>query len=184
MFLHANTMHLFFNLFFQLRIGFGMEKQFGTKKFVLLYFVCGFLGNLMSILVDPFKLAVGASTAGFGLIGVWLAELLLSWNVLGPARSRALVWVAFMLTSIITMSAIAPNVDLFGHFGGCLAGFLLGLWVAEMPPEVQPTYYGQVRKAAAAFLCLFCAFGLTKIFLFSPATPLPNCGHLLSLRTQ
>lgn len=73
MFLHANTMHLFFNLFFQLRIGFGMEKQFGTPKFVTLYFLCGVLGNLMSILVDPFKLAVGASTAGFGLIGVWLA---------------------------------------------------------------------------------------------------------------
>lgn len=66
---------------------FGMEKQFGTKKFVLLsrgvlflalvsivllgpsaflrrsgrYFVCGFLGNLMSILVDPSHLFFVAS---------------------------------------------------------------------------------------------------------------------------
>merc|ERR1719231_475548 len=27
--LHANAMHVFFNVFFQLRIGFQMEKQFG-----------------------------------------------------------------------------------------------------------------------------------------------------------
>ena len=58
--LHANMMHLFFNIFFQLRIGFGMEKQFGIGKFVLLYFICGIVGNMISVAIDPYKLAVGA----------------------------------------------------------------------------------------------------------------------------
>merc|ERR1719313_691486 len=31
-FLHANLTHLLFNIFFQLRMGFGMEKQFGREK--------------------------------------------------------------------------------------------------------------------------------------------------------
>merc|ERR1719282_195699 len=67
--LHANLTHLLFNVFFQLRMGFGMERQFGRKRMMLLYFACAIVGNLVSVSLDPFKLAVGASTAGFGLIG-------------------------------------------------------------------------------------------------------------------
>merc|ERR1719245_2493801 len=44
MLLHANALHIFFNIFFQLRIGCNMEKQFGRRKFCLLYLFCGFLG--------------------------------------------------------------------------------------------------------------------------------------------
>eukprot|EP00443_Scrippsiella_acuminata_P065274 CAMPEP_0115389248 /NCGR_PEP_ID=MMETSP0271-20121206/9590_1 /TAXON_ID=71861 /ORGANISM="Scrippsiella trochoidea, Strain CCMP3099" /LENGTH=252 /DNA_ID=CAMNT_0002812757 /DNA_START=10 /DNA_END=765 /DNA_ORIENTATION=+ len=40
MLLHANALHIFFNIFFQLRIGFGMEKQFGRRKFCLMYLFC------------------------------------------------------------------------------------------------------------------------------------------------
>ncbi|KAF4701531.1 Rhomboid- protein 2, partial [Perkinsus olseni] len=115
--LHANMLHLFFNIFFQLRMGFGMERQFGFKKFMGLYMLCGLVGNLISVAVDPFKLAVGASTAGFGLVGVWLAEIFLSWHVLGPHRDRTMVWVAFVTVGCIVMSTMQPNIDMFGHFG-------------------------------------------------------------------
>ncbi|KAF4670489.1 Rhomboid- protein 2 [Perkinsus olseni] len=115
--LHANMLHLFFNIFFQLRMGFGMERQFGFKKFMSLYMLCGLVGNLISVAVDPFKLAVGASTAGFGLVGVWLAEIFLSWHVLGPHRDRTMVWVAFVTVGCIVMSTMQPNIDMFGHFG-------------------------------------------------------------------
>jgi membrane associated rhomboid family serine protease len=181
-FLHANTMHLFFNLFFQLRIGFGMEKQFGQPKFIAIYFLCGVLGNLLSVCVDPYKLAVGASTSGFGLIGVWLAELLLTWHRLGPARSRALVWITFMVTSVVTMSVIAPTLDIYGHLGGALAGFLLGCWIADAPEEQQPEYYFQVKRAAATVLALYFGLGFSKILLFSPNFPLPNCNNILHMQ--
>ena len=110
-------MHLFFNIFFQLRIGFGMEKQFGIGKFVLLYFICGIVGNMISVAIDPYKLAVGASTSGFGLIGVWLAEILLSWHIMGPHREKSILWILFMLFSVVMMSSVAPNIDIWGtHF--------------------------------------------------------------------
>ena len=92
----ANALHIFFNLFFQMRFGFGMEKQFGRRKFCLLYMFCGFLGNLISVALDPMKLAVGASTSGFGLLGVWAAEVLLTWELLGESRARIFLWFAFM----------------------------------------------------------------------------------------
>lgn len=174
-FLHANLTHLLFNIFFQLRMGFGMEKQFGREKMMLIYFVCGMFGNLMSISVDPFKLAVGASTAGFGLIGVWLAEILLSWEVLGPARDRTIIWIAFMLVSVTSMSAMTPNMDIWGHFGGALGGFLLSIVISDMPEKDRPEWYSQVRAAAAVGLALFVTGALSKSLLINPTTPIPDC---------
>merc|ERR1719217_1755727 len=105
--LHANALHIFFNMFFQMRIGFQMEKQFGRRKFALLYMFCGFLGNLLSVAYDPMKLAVGASTSGFGLLGVWLAEVMLTWELLGESRIRVLLWFAFMVMSCLMMSQLS-----------------------------------------------------------------------------
>lgn len=173
--LHANLTHLLFNIFFQLRMGFGMEKQFGREKMMLIYFACGLFGNLMSASMDPFKLAVGASTAGFGLIGVWLAEIALSWDVLGPARERTIIWIAFMLISVTTMSSMTPNMDLVGHFGGALGGFLLSIVISDMRDQDRPEWYPQARAAAALGLCLFMAGGLSKVLLMTPHDPIPDC---------
>lgn len=173
--LHANLTHLLFNVFFQLRMGFGMEKQFGRGKMMMIYFACGLFGNLMSVTLDPYKLAVGASTAGFGLIGVWLAEILLSWEILGPARERTIIWIVFMLISVTTMSSMTPNMDLYGHLGGALGGFLLSIVISDMREQDRPEWYGQARAAAALGLALFLAGGLTKVMLLSPGDPLPDC---------
>jgi len=179
--LHANLTHLLFNVFFQLRMGFGMEKQFGRNKMMLIYFMCGIIGNLTSISIDPFKLAVGASTAGFGLIGVWLAEILLSWEILGPARERTIIWIVFMLVSVTSMSAMTPNMDLWGHFGGALGGFLLSIVISDMKEEDRPEWYPQARAAAAAGLALILVGGLSRILLTGPRGPIPDCAGLASL---
>lgn len=173
--LHANLTHLLFNVFFQLRMGFGMEKQFGREKMMMIYFACGLFGNLVSISLDPFKLAVGASTAGFGLIGVWLAEILLSWEILGPARERTVIWIAFMLISVTTMSSMTPNMDLWGHLGGALGGFLLSIIISDMKEEDKPAWYNQAKCAAALGLALCLTGGLTKAMLINPKDPIPDC---------
>lgn len=173
--LHANLTHLLFNVFFQLRMGFGMEKQFGRGKMMAIYAACGIFGNLCSITVDPMKLAVGASTAGFGLIGVWLAEILLSWDVLGPAKERTVIWIAFMLVSVTTMSSMTPNMDLYGHFGGALGGFLLSIVLSDMEEKHRPAWYPEARVAAALSIVLLMTGGLGKVFLMSARDPIPDC---------
>eukprot|EP00913_Durusdinium_trenchii_P001984 g1835.t1 len=165
--LHANLTHLLFNVFFQLRMGFGMKRQFGREKMMMIYFACGLFGNLMSVAVDPYKLAVGASTAGFGLIGVWLAEILLSWEILGPA--------------LTTMSSMTPNMDIFGHLGGALGGFLLALVISDMKETDRPEWYHQVRAAAALALLLCLSGGLIKAFEINPKDPIPDCQIFKSL---
>jgi len=177
--LHANALHIFFNLFFQMRIGFGMEKQFGKRKFCLLYIFCGFLGNLLSVAFDPMKLAVGASTSGFGLLGVWFAEVCLTWDLLGTSRPRIFLWFAFMILSCIMMSTISPNVDFVGHFGGALAGFLMAIILADMREEHQPPWYGKAKtmaKNSAVLLTLGC---LIRTIALGPDGPIPYCGNLM-----
>lgn len=178
MMLHANALHIFFNIFFQLRIGFGMEKQFGRRKFCLLYLFCGFLGNLLSVVADPMKLAVGASTSGFGLLGVWAAEVLLTWDLLGESQPKIFLWFAFMILSCVMMSTISPNVDFMGHFGGALAGFLMAIILADMREEHRPEWYGRVKsmaKNATGFLIFMC---LLKAIMLGPEGPIPFCGSI------
>lgn len=64
-FLHANLLHVAFNVFFQLRMGFGIERRYGYLKFALLYAAAAIYGNLLSaaaLFCGTVK--VGASTAG------------------------------------------------------------------------------------------------------------------------
>lgn len=64
-FLHANLLHVAFNVFFQLRMGFAIERRHGYLKFVALYAATAIYGNLLSaaaIFCGAVK--VGASTAG------------------------------------------------------------------------------------------------------------------------
>jgi len=182
MMLHANALHIFFNLFFQLRIGFGMEKQFGRRKFTIIYLFCGFLGNLISVAADPMKLAVGASTSGFGLLGVWAAEVVLTWELLGASRPRIFLWFAFMLLSCVMMSTISPNVDFVGHGAGALAGFLMAIMLADMREEHQPQFYDKAKLVArhtSALLIVGCLF---KIIPMGPDGPLPYCGSIFHPR--
>jgi membrane associated rhomboid family serine protease len=180
--LHANALHIFFNMFFQMRIGFQMEKQFGKRKFCLLYIFCGFLGNLLSVAYDPMKLAVGASTSGFGLLGVWLAEVMLTWELLGTSRPRIFLWFAFMVLSCVMMSTISPNVDFMGHLGGALAGWLMAVILADMQPEHQPAWYSKVKTAAKNCAALLILAALFKIVVMGPEGPVPFCGNILHPR--
>ncbi|CAD7960729.1 unnamed protein product [Amoebophrya sp. A25] len=177
MMLHANMMHLFFNVFFQLRIGFGMERQFGKSKMRLIYLTCGVIGNLVSVMLDPFKLSVGASTAGFGLIGVWVAEIVMSWEMLGANRDRTLIWILFMLVSVTTMSGMTPNMDLYGHFGGALGGFLMALVMADMKSEHRPPWYNAMKRFGFGGLATVVAAGGWKL-LHTPTTPIPDCAAM------
>ncbi|PFH36533.1 rhomboid protease ROM3 [Besnoitia besnoiti] len=82
LFLHASALHLVFNLLFILHIGLRMEERYGMKKFLALYFFSSVVGNLFSMMMQPRALSVGASTAGFGIIGGMAAEVCVIWRKL------------------------------------------------------------------------------------------------------
>jgi membrane associated rhomboid family serine protease len=74
----------------------------------------------------PFFLAVGASGAIFGIIGMNLAFFILNRRALGEfSRQRALLTL-FIIGYNLYSGFTTPGIDNINHLGGLVAGFALG----------------------------------------------------------
>ena len=73
MFLHANAIHLLFNMMFLFFIGPELERRIGGKRFLAVFFLSGIVAAIgysiwtLFILNDPLASAVGASGALMGI---------------------------------------------------------------------------------------------------------------------
>ncbi|MDQ6423294.1 rhomboid family intramembrane serine protease [Paenibacillus sp. LHD-117] len=126
-FLHSDFGHLFFNMFALLVFAPPLEYLLKTAKYIPFYLLCGIGGNLFSALVtdlqnDPYHFAIGASGAIYGVYGAFLFIALMRKSMLDTA-SRKTVYI--ILAFGVIHSLFASQVDLWGHVGGALAGFLL-----------------------------------------------------------
>uniref|UniRef100_A0A0G4HPR3 Rhomboid-like protease n=1 Tax=Chromera velia CCMP2878 TaxID=1169474 RepID=A0A0G4HPR3_9ALVE len=165
MFLHANPFHILFNLFFQIRMGLPLEAKYGVSNFLYLYFVTGFMGNVFSQAVAPNGVKIGASTAGFGLIGCQIGELALDWHMIQD-KARVILNLIFFLIIMVLMTAGMP-VDWWGHLGGFVGGILMA-FVLNRNMEHKPTWYKAAWwTAVAGFVAIPVSCSL-KIFLGTP----------------
>jgi membrane associated rhomboid family serine protease len=85
-FLHGNAYHIIANVVSQLFLGSGIEYGLGLTKFVVLYFVTGFGGMLLSAIMKPESFAIGASTSVFGLVGFYISYLFTNWSFMGREK--------------------------------------------------------------------------------------------------
>jgi len=122
--LHGSVSHLLANVVFQLRLGFKLERQYGTPRFGAMYLLSGLFGNLISAACNPWKLAVGCSSSGMGIVGSNVARVLLQWN---HAPSQSKVWVIYFSLVLLAGLATTGNTDVFGHLGGFVGGFCVTL---------------------------------------------------------
>ena len=106
--LHASATHLAYNMLMQLVLGFRLEPTVGSWRTVVVYFGSAFGGILLSAIGSPLSLAVGASTAIFGLAGSVLAWLLVNWSALEhhPARLTCLLWLGLFLISTLLLGLV------------------------------------------------------------------------------
>jgi len=141
LFLHGSIFHILLNAFFQLRMGFPLEARFGTLKFAVLYFAAGLGGNCLSAAWAPCKDAVGASTAGFGLIGVSFADMALTWHSMRFDRDRRIFNIILFIVITLSLS-IGPgnHLDWRGHLGGAIVGFCIGI-LYNKGMEDKPSWY-------------------------------------------
>lgn len=127
MFLHSGATHLFSNMLILFFMGAMIEKEVGHICYLLLYFLSGIGGNLLSLLIkvinSDMSSSVGASGAVFGLDGVLLAMVLLSGRKMQDVTpARVLAMIALSLYSGFSGS----NIDNAAHVGGLITGFLGG----------------------------------------------------------
>lgn len=56
------------------------------------------------------------------------------------SQGRLTFWFGGMVLALFVMMKVAPNIDVFGHVGGVLGGYLISMCMADMKPEHQPEW--------------------------------------------
>lgn len=90
-----------------------------------MYLTAAFSGCLLSCIVFKYEIAIGASGAIFGLIGLEIVYMLGHFPILDRRRIFAFILVVPM--SLFSFFDNQPEVDFSGHLGGLLVGITLGL---------------------------------------------------------
>lgn len=124
MYLHGGFMHIIFNIICQIQILWMIEPDWGFLRTLLLFFITGVTGNLLSAVCDPCSVTVGSSGALYGLIGALFTYCIEYWKTI-PRPCCVLV---FMIAVIIfgILIGMFGYTDNYAHMGGCLAGILYG----------------------------------------------------------
>ena len=122
--LHGSLLHIAFNMYALYIFGTRLEPVYGHVRFLLLYLLAAFGGNVLSFVLSPSP-SLGSSTAIFGLLA---AEGVLVWQnreYFGP-NTRNMLLNLGMVLAVNLMIGLNPTarIDNFGHLGGLLAGFI------------------------------------------------------------
>lgn len=176
-FLHANLMHIGFNMWVLIDLAPTVEELYGSARFLFLYVVCGIGGYILSS-ASPFitllrvlhlastGTSIGASGAIVGLIGVLLAITYRRHGAgMQQLRSMMYRWIVYL----VLWGLFFPGIDNMAHLGGGITGFILG----KIMLDRQPATASEQKRAyllgwAAALVVLF-SFG----FMILAARHLP-----------
>lgn len=125
-FLHFGFAHLMNNMVMLFFLGSILEEEIGSFKYLLLYFVSGVAGNILSAFMDlktgEFVISAGASGAIFGVIGALLIIVAKNHGRLRTLDGRGMV---FMVVCSLYHGFTSTGVDNMAHIGGLLSGILL-----------------------------------------------------------
>lgn len=162
-FLHGSIGHIFFNMYALFSVGSLLEKHFGHGRFLWLYFLGAFAGNVLSFLFTK-GYSVGASTAVFGLIAAEAVFFYQNRELFGSYARQAIGNAVFIIV-INLFLGLAPNIDMWGHIGGLLGGAMFA-WFAGpkwmtigLPPEFSLRDEREEREVITGIALVLLIFG-------------------------
>jgi membrane associated rhomboid family serine protease len=144
--LHADIAHLATNLSLGIvLLGLAMGR-YGTGTGLLAAWLAGAAGNIASLFfnVKPF-VGLGASGMVMGGLGLLAASSLLPGEHRSRSRKHFLIGLAAG-TMLFILYGLAPGTDLAAHFGGFVAGVLLGTLLTSLPGPY-------IHKSLVNFTC-------------------------------
>ncbi len=128
MFLHFGAEHLFYNMLVLIFLGDALEKEAGKLRYILIYFLGGIAGNIVSVWFDfrteDFAVSAGASGAIFAVIGALIWIVIRNRGRLEDYSGKRLLLMAGLS---VAEGFTTGGVDNCAHVGGMAAGFLLAL---------------------------------------------------------
>ncbi|MBM4157623.1 MAG: rhomboid family intramembrane serine protease [Ignavibacteria bacterium] len=142
MFLHANFMHLFLNMFALWMFGLELENIWGSKKFLFYYLLCGVGAGIFNLIIPPLFTnelgpTIGASGAVYGILiafGVLFPNRNIYIYFLIPVKAKYLVLFYMLIEFFYAYSEYAgpgmsSRVAHIAHLGGGVVGLIYLLFV-------------------------------------------------------
>lgn len=125
MFVHADILHILFNMIALYSIGPVVERYYGKSKFLLIYLVSGLLGSIFSgVFMTADSISIGASGAIFGLLGS-ICYFTYYYRATLQGILRGSIMPVIIINLVIGF--ISSSIDLSAHIGGLLGGILVSM---------------------------------------------------------
>jgi membrane associated rhomboid family serine protease len=125
-FLHADVMHILFNMWALWVIGPALERWLGRVRYLALYALSALGGSVLVYLLTPVNVpTLGASGAIFGLFGATL--------VLSRKLNFDMRWIVGLIVINLVITFVVPQISWQGHVGGLLTGAAVGAVLAYTP---------------------------------------------------
>ena len=109
-------------------MGWQLEHELGRAKYVLLYLVSGFAGNLLSLAIElrteEYAVSARASGAVFGIIGALFYIAIRNHGRVGSVSGKGIL---FMMAVTLYHGFTNGGINNSAHIGGALAGFVLAV---------------------------------------------------------
>ena len=119
-FLHANLLHLLFNMYALYVIGMQLESFLGKWKYLVVYLLSGLGGSMLSIFFSN-NFSVGASGAIFGLMG---ALLYFGYHYRVYLDSVIKSQIIPLIIINLFIGFMGSGIDNWAHIGGLVGGIL------------------------------------------------------------
>lgn len=179
MFLHGSILHLGLNMYALIILGRSLEAIYDSWRFLALYLLGGFAGNVLSFIFSPAP-SLGSSTAIFALIAAEAVYVYQNRTYYG-ARARPILMNVLFVAMLNFIIGLSPGIDNWGHLGGFLAGLSFA-WLGG--PLLSATIeihegtrfivladerpHGQIFAAALIVAVVFILVAVFGFYLASP----------------
>lgn len=120
-FLHIGLEHVLMNSIFLYFLGNQLESIIGHGRFFVIYLLSGIIGNVASFAFSP-SISAGASTSLFGLFGIIL-YLSTKHKYIYFFRELGMQYKALLIMNLLS-SLFLSRVDVYGHLGGLVGGYI------------------------------------------------------------
>jgi rhomboid protease GluP len=170
--LHGSPTHIFFNMYALFSLGVSLERYFGHGRFLTLYVLGAFTGNVASFLFTKGAYSVGASTAIFGLIGAEGVFFYQNRRLFGDRARSAIGNIIFIAAFNLIVIGSLPFIDNWGHIGGLIGGLMFTwfagpLWEVEgIPPALQLVDQREAREQFTGAVVTAVIFGALTVWGF------------------
>jgi membrane associated rhomboid family serine protease len=133
MFLHGGLQHIFFNMLMLWMFGMEVENLWGSRKFLIFYFIAGITAGLANLFIAPLFASTGPTVGASGSVyAVLVAFAMLFPNryiflyFFVPIRAKYLITFFVVLELFNGVFGTAEGIAHIAHLGGAVVG---AIWV-------------------------------------------------------